>query len=340
MRQLAASVVLGSLSSQKLSSAEQLFLKKYKVPGVTLFKRNFSEDHISPNKPEIIRGLQSLQRDLPLVVAIDQEGGRVSRIKSEEFPDKGPALYLFDGSDEKASLKSIKSYGTSIANNLRDIGVNVNFAPTVDILSNPLNSGLGNRCFGFNSTTVTNRAGAFLQGLHEGKVLGCLKHFPGQGSETSDTHNEPVVINAPISRINKRELIPYKSLLSSVEMVMISHCIFSSIDTKPASTSHKIILELLRKDLKYDGLIVSDDFNMKAIQQDKDEWALQIIEAINAGIDLLLVCSGSLEDWETAIKVIEAEATRTKDFHNKLMKASSRVKTLRKKLQYTCCNDL
>lgn len=327
IREAAAAIVVGSLASEKLSQDEIRFLKTEKIPGITLFKRNIPPV-LSDLKSNIILPLQNLTASKsPLIIAVDQEGGRVSRLASP-FPNKGCAFKLAGNGSSPNDLDEIQKYGVQVGLALNELGINTNFAPVVDILSNPLNIGIGDRSFGLNAEAVSLRAGAFLDGMQSTGVWGCLKHFPGQGSELTDPHEESVVISIRYETLRDRELVPYKKLLDQAQMVMVSHCIYPDIDTQPGTLSYKIMTQLLKEDLKYSGLVVSDDMNMKAISQDFEKWGQSLIRSVSAGADLLLVCSG-LDRWQKAIDVLESEAKQSKSFEKRLLAAAEKVEYFR-----------
>lgn len=326
MREAAASIVVGSVESQKPGRDELRFFAKEKVPGFVLFKRNISQDDYTTLPSQLISRLNDVRNDkVPLFIAVDQEGGRVRRLPTP-FPNEGCALRAGLSSDDDRQF--LFEYGKTVGSALRELRINVNFAPVLDILSNPLNVGIGDRAFGLNAEQVSERAGAFLEGMQSVGVWGCLKHFPGQGSELSDTHFEKVLIPSSKEALMQRELVPYKKLLSSTKMVMISHCIYPSLENKPASLSRTVILELLRKELGYSGLVLSDDMNMKAISQDPAAWQESIVEAVAAGVNAILVCSG-LDNWVHAIDAIEAEGRRSEAFANLLYTSAEKVQNFR-----------
>lgn len=325
MREAAASIVVGSLESLRPTKDELRFFSKEKIPGFVLFKRNIPQEDHSLLTQQLIDPLHKAMNDkTPLFISVDQEGGRVSRLGSP-FPNEGCAMRAHLHKSEQALFE----YGKAVGTALLKLRINVNLAPVVDILSNPLNVGIGDRSFGLTADQVVERSANFLNGMQSVGVLGCLKHFPGQGSELSDTHLEKVVIHSSKDTLHNRELIPYKKLLPLTKMVLISHCIFPALDSKPASLSHTIISGLLRKELNFDGLVLSDDMNMKAISQDPKGWGQAIVAAVAAGSNLVLVCS-KLENWIHAIEALEAEGRKSEAFANLLYASAEKVQTFRR----------
>jgi beta-N-acetylhexosaminidase len=286
----AGNVIVGALEGTEITPEEVSLLCRAKLAGITLFKRNitpaFSQDLRTLNQR--VQGLRPAGNP-PLIVAIDQEGGRVSRLPPP-FPDAGPAFHLFESLAPAARATAIEQYAWGVGTCLVGLGVNVNFAPCADIITNAQNTAIGDRAFADNAPTVTLLAGAFLEGLRNAGVAGCLKHFPGQGDASADTHTAGATI--PLSRadLERRELVPFMNLLAMAPMVMMSHCTYPAFDTKQASLSKVIMQDLIRNELNYKGLIVSDDMNMEAISQDLKSWCEAIEGALAAGADLILVC--------------------------------------------------
>ena len=262
MRDAASAVLVAAVEGMVLTSEEERFFREEAPAGVTLFKRNIPQDDY--------KKLSKLTADLqgtkptgqpPLVIAIDQEGGRVARIGSP-FPNLGPALQLAGGGIDSSSLETIKNYGAAVGAELKHLGVNVDFAPVVDIFTEPSNVAIGDRCFGVTAEQVSLRAGAFMEGLQTDKVFGCLKHFPGQGDARVDTHEGTAIIEASLQTLLTRELEPFRRLLPKSKMVMISHSIFPALCDREASRSQIVIMDWLRTRLGFQGVVVSDDMNM------------------------------------------------------------------------------
>lgn len=327
-----ASVITGSLASEELTLEETRFLEKYSPAGLTLFGRNIDQNNFS-KVSSLNKSIQNIiGREHPGLIMIDQEGGRVARLKGE-FPNEGPAIDVCGRKIDGESLRFIFDYGKRVSSALDELGINVNFAPVVDILTEPDNDCIGDRVWGVDAHSVSKRAGSFLAGMqHSGRVIGCLKHFPGQGAATADTHKESNTIPADFSTLEGRELVPYRDLLSSCSMVMISHCIYSSIDPDhPASTSSKVMTDLLVDQLAFEGLVVSDDMTMGAIPREPELWVKACCDAISSGADLLLVCQ-RLDLWELAINKVAEVASKDEKFATRLMSAAGKVNKVREGL--------
>jgi len=267
-------------------------IAKYNLAGVILFDYNPVDrkkpKNISDKKQlkRLTAQLQNCSRDKKLLIAVDQEGGKVQRLKSK---------YGFNGHFPKASDihkkddKSIRDIYNSMAKELRGVGINYNLAPVVDLSINKRNRviyKLG-RSFGEKPREVAHYSSIFIDSMNREKILTSLKHFPGHGSSTGDTHKGFVDIT---NQWKKIELEPYRLLINSsnVDTIMVSHIFNKDLDSKyPATLSSKIINNILRRDLHFNGVVITDDLQMGAISHRyKLEDTVKL--AINAGNDILL----------------------------------------------------
>jgi beta-N-acetylhexosaminidase len=239
---------------------------------------------------------------------------------------------MAQGQVDPTSLKEIEGLSHKVGAELSRLGINVNFAPCVDILTEPANVAIGDRAFGIDVEPVVQRSTAWLDGLQSSGVLGCLKHFPGQGDAKVDTHAGQARMDLPRSLMDQRELIPFRALLPKVQMVMISHGVYPQIAPEEASRSPKIIGGLLRGEMGFEGVVVSDDMNMGALPQDRLEWQGALVDALMAGCDMLLVCRG-LDRCQWAYEALTQAAQKSKSVTNRLQEASSRMKKLRSLLK-------
>lgn len=332
MKDAASAVLVAAVEGLDLAPDEERFFREESPAGVTLFRRNIPQ--------QLYQGVAHLNQkiqdtrpsgDPPLIIAVDQEGGRVSRFPST-FPNLGPAMTLEDGKVDEVSLRRIRNYGQAVGAALKSVGVNVDFAPVVDVLSEPSNHAIGDRCFGVTAEDVSRRAEAFLSGLQSERVMGCLKHFPGQGDARVDTHLGSAFIDVNLQTLINRELFPFKALAQKCHMVMISHSIFPVLSDIEASRSRVIIMDWLRIRLGFRGVVVSDDMNMGALPQDIADWKDALVDAVAAGCDALLVCKG-LDRCIAALDALRTEARRSAAFAARLEDAASRVTSMRRGLE-------
>jgi len=327
----ASAVLLAAFEGTVLSGDELAFFAEEGVAGVTLFRRNVSDGF--GELQDLIHELQSLNsRPEPFFIAIDQEGGRVARLPSP-FPNLGPAMDIESPRADQDNLQYLNNYGIVVGSSLRGLGINFNFAPVCDVLTRSDNLAIGDRAFGCDVSTVVSRAGAFLQGMERAGVIGCLKHFPGQGDANFDTHEGSALVEIDANTFRQRELAPFQLLMgaSNKRPIMVSHVIFPNFDDKPASLSSRLIQDLLRNELGFQGLVVSDDMNMKAVPQAEGDWEGALVESLMAGVDLLLVCRG-LDRCRRALAGLRQEAAKSAAFRRRLEEAAERVMDLRRGL--------
>ncbi|HSG39186.1 MAG TPA: beta-N-acetylhexosaminidase [Thermoanaerobaculia bacterium] len=274
-----AEQVFVGIPGPELDSASASLLAAHRPGGVILFKRNIKDEE------QLNRLVVGLRRLLPdAVLAIDSEGGRVDRLKDVV----GPAPAAAD------LARHVPSYalqaGSWIAHSLRLFDIDLDFAPVVDLDRGRQNNALDGRYFGSSPAEVIARAQAFLRGLHSGGVGGCLKHFPGLGAAGEDTHHQMSAVFLPAEDL-RPDLEPFESLGRFAGAVMVGHAVYPAYDSsmRPATLSPSIIGGLLRGRLGFEGLVFSDDMEMKAL----DEWG-DLPErcelAFAAGCDVLLVC--------------------------------------------------
>ncbi len=284
----ASSLIVGAIEGTQISADEAQFFRKHPLGGLTIFTRNFPESWLTV--ADMLRSFRELVNTsalekLPPVIAIDQEGGRVRRFK-EPFPNWGPAMRLGLDQDKVSSEIFLANSALCLGYALRGFGINVNFAPVLDIDTEPTNTAIGDRCFGQDPVTVIKRAGIFMRSMQQSGVQGCLKHFPGQGDAKVDTHLGQANIPLSMSALEQRELVPFKALLPECFMVMMSHVIYPEVDSRPASLSPVWMQDVLREKWNFRGVLVSDDFNMEAIDQDEDQWGEAVVQAVAAGTDI------------------------------------------------------
>lgn len=231
---------------------------------------------------------------IPLIISIDEEGGSVQRLKylMDARVSDIPFMYNVGLTNNYDFAYNI---GKLIAEEVRTIGVNVDFAPVIDIYSNPNNTVIGKRSFGSDAEIVSNMAVRFTKGLEDNGVIGVYKHFPGHGDTDIDSHEALPIINKSLDDLKSFELVPFKSAVKAgAKMIMVGHIAIPEVthDNTPASLSKEVI-DILKNDLNYDGLIVTDALNMGAISDNySNEEAY--IKAIEAGNDLLLIPSDGI----------------------------------------------
>lgn len=266
------------------------------VGGVMLFRPNIESPVQVAALVAALRKASPL--GAPLVVSIDQEGGRVQRLKEgfTAWPDMGSV-------GAAADVSRTRAVGRGLGGELAALGIGWNFAPVLDVHTNPRNPVIGNRAFASQPEQVINHALAFWRGLHDARVLGCGKHFPGHGDTHADSHLElPRVAHAD-ERLRAVELLPFAAAArAGIEALMTAHVLYPAWDDKlPATLSRRIAYDLLRRELNYTGMLVSDDLGMAAVADHHPVETL-VVESLLAGVDHFLV----REPLERQVRAYEA----------------------------------
>jgi len=296
-------LLIGSLPATTITPEMRSMAREFELGGVTLFKRNIE----APEQvAELGHDLQSLSSGLPLWVAVDQEGGRVARLRSP-FTEWPPMATLGRSGDEKLA----KRFAEALAAELRAVGVTLDYAPVLDIHTNPKNPIIGDRALGENAETVAKLGAAIVRGLQESGVAACGKHFPGHGDTSVDSHLALPLVEHPPDRIRRVECVPFREAIrNDVAFIMTAHILVPSLDEqRPATLSPAIVTGMLREELGFEGVILSDDLEMKAIA---DTYTVPdaAVQAIAAGCDGVLVCRALGEersrDMEVQAQVLEA----------------------------------
>ncbi len=310
-------------------------INKYDLGGVILFDRFMSKNDKQKNivSPKQVKKLTSdLQRltNKPILISIDQEGGRVSRLRKDYGFEYIPSAYEVG---KKTAIQAKKIYQTQ-SKMLADAGLNTNFGPVVDLAINPKNKvivGL-KRSYGSSSQKVSEYAKIFIDEQTKEGVISVLKHFPGHGSSLGDSHKGFVDITDTWS---EKELEPYKNLIAtnSIDMIMTAHVFNSHLDKKyPATLSYNVNTKLLRDEMGYRGVVISDDLQMKAISKHYSV-AQTVSLAINAGVDILLFgnqLSGHQAD--ILVETIFAEVKNGNIPYSRLVESNARIDTLYTKM--------
>ena len=277
-------------------NAKDLIQSK-KVGGIILFKNNVNDSNQLLQLINSIKETNSTNK-IPIFISVDEEGGRVNR-----FPKEIKALPSNKIVGNKNDSNLAYDIGKDIGYALSSFGYNMDFAPVLDINSNPNNTVIGDRAFSSDKNIVANLGANEIKGFKSSNVICVAKHFPGHGDTATDSHYSLPIINKTIQQLQELEFVPFKKAIEEkVPAIMVSHILLPNVDnTNPASMSKVIITDILRKDLKFDGVVVSDDMTMGAITNDYD-ISEACIKAINAGTDLLLVCHG----YDNEVKVINS----------------------------------
>lgn len=270
----------GSISGlTELKGKDKKFLKTYKPGGVILFSENINNKE---QLEKLVDDINKCYKDIGVFIGIDEEGGDTSNINIYE---KIPSAKEVGRSGDSENAYRIASL---IANNLNEVGINVNFAPVCDIEINK--DVIGSRSFGGEVDTVIEFSTKFINGLSDNNIIGCAKHFPGYGAVSGDSHLLLPTLEVSKEIIYNRELKPFiNSIESGIEMIMVGHMNVTALDNGIISSlSNKIVTDLLKEELKFEGIVITDSLEMKAIT-DKYSTSEAVKMAINAGCDMILM---------------------------------------------------
>jgi len=261
----------------------EALIQEHCIGGVILFSRNIE----SPEQcAELTASLQALSPDAPLLIAVDQEGGRISRLPKPftQFPSARTV-------GRCNSVPLTYDYAEAMSRELLAVGINMNLAPVLDINTNPKNPVIGDRAFGEKPTLVSKHAMAVIASMIDQKMIPCGKHFPGHGDTEQDSHESLPKVTLALSRLTDRELRPFQHAIENrLPCLMTAHiCCHAFDDDLPASLSENVVKVLLRETMKFDGVIMTDDLEMKAIT-DSYSVAEAAVRAVSVGSDLVLVC--------------------------------------------------
>jgi len=279
--------------------------REFDLGGVILFSRNIE---MPEQVAELSGESEALGRTIPAWVSVDQEGGRVARLK-EPFTKWPPMATL--GRAGKQSEGLAERFARALAQELLAVGITLDYAPVLDVHTNPKNPVIGDRALAERADEVAKLGGVIIRALQGAGLAACGKHFPGHGDTSTDSHHElPLVEHGP-DRLRAIELEPFRAAIAErVAFIMTAHVLVPSIDEhRPATLSPNVVQDLLRDELKYDGVILSDDLEMKAVSA---RYAVPdaAVEAIRAGCDAVLVCSGDVDlqgrTLEALVRAVES----------------------------------
>lgn len=299
-------------------------LKKYKVGGIVMFAKNIK------NPKQITKLNKDLQKSAKrkLFICVDEEGGSVARIannknfKVKKYPDMQKI-----GKSGKAS--KAKDVGYTIGKYLKKYEFNLDFAPVADINTNKKNIVIGKRAFGSTPSLVSKMVDAEIKGFHKAKIMACVKHFPGHGDTKGDTHTGYVSIKKNWNALKKCEIVPFKKAFSSsTDMVMVAHITANKIskDKLPASLSYNMITKKLRKELKYNGVVITDSMEMGAVA-DNYTSAESAVMAIKAGADIVLMPYDFKAAYNAVLKAVKSGKISEKRLNESVL----RILKLKKK---------
>jgi len=299
-------------------------IEKQNLGGVILFDRNIE----SPKQiSERIKELKSRSKH-PLFIMIDQEGGRINRI-TEDFPVFPSNKFYGDRKDKDGIFKAYKTSARELAG----LGINVNLAPVVDVLINPDNSVLKERSFGKDPHLVAEMSKKAIEAIKSENILACGKHFPGIGNIDVDPHSDLPINPNSKERFEKIDFLPFKASISAnVDMIMSTHVLCPNLDSEePASLSKAICTGILRKELGFEGILITDDMQMGAIRKNR-KLTEACQKAFLAGNDLILICD-KFEEQVQVLEYFEKQVSDKKISEERLNFSLGKILTTKKKLK-------
>lgn len=297
-------VILG-LAGPAVTPAERALFARLDPAGYILFARNVETPEQLRALTDDLRSLAG--RDVPIL--IDQEGGRVARLRPPHWPEF-PAGALFGALYEKAPITAIEACrlnALALAATLRDVGINVNCLPLIDVRDAGGHDIIGDRSFGADPLMVAALGRAVLDGLRAGGVVGIVKHIPGHGRARADSHLELPVVDAPADAL-ERDFAPFRRL-ADAPMAMTAHISYTALDAQRCATLSPTIIAIIRRDIGFGGLLMSDDLGMQALGNPASAGHLpgsnalhsmtaRALACLEAGCDIALHCSGAMAEME------------------------------------------
>lgn len=300
------------------------FLKEYPVGGIIFYKRNFkSKKQIK----EFIKEIKNVCKKQRPIISTDHEGGNVIRF-TRGFTKLPSAKKIGDEYKKSGNFRFAKKISNAMIKELKEIGINLNFYPLVDINTNIHNPIIGSRAFSDDSKIVSSLGTFFIKEFNKRKLISCAKHFPGHGATLYDSHKTLPVLPFDLKRLWNLELIPFiDSIKAKVPMIMTAHIKFPKIDKYPATLSKYFLYNILRKRLKYQGVIVSDDLDMSAIKNHFNRKS-SLEKMIKASVDMFIIATdknNQAKYFEELIKLAEKKSF----IRNKILESNKRIKAMK-----------
>jgi beta-N-acetylhexosaminidase len=314
-------LILGGFPGQALPSDYAAALRAGRRAGAILFRRNLPDLEATA---WLCSAIAQAAHPATAFVSVDQEGGRVCRL---DAPVLGlpPMRTLGARADEQLVRRAARLLG----HQLRALGFNVDFAPVLDVDTRADNPVIGDRSFSADPEVVTRLGAAFVSGLDDAGLLGCGKHFPGHGDTALDSHFALPCVAHDAARLRSVELVPFARLASRIRALMTAHVLYPGLDPdRPATLSERICTGLLRRELGFEGVLFSDDLEMRALSGSMEERA---VEAVQAGCDVLIIS----RDWEHQERAHEALVRRAEQdgrFRARCVDAARRSAAARERL--------
>ena len=311
----------GVTKAVQAGSGTEEALKKYPVGGLVYFAQNIQ----SAEQLKEMLSKTAGYATYPLFLGVDEEGGSVARVADQlKLTNVGPMADIGAGGDASAAYTAGQTIGTYLG----EYGFNLDFAPIADVLTNPDNKVIGDRAFGSDPAVVSQMVASAVQGLQDTGISACIKHFPGHGNTSGDSHEGSVKTDRTLEEMQAAEFLPFQAGIDAgTDRVMVGHISAPGLtdgDAEPASMNEKIITDILRKQLGYNGIVITDAMNMSAISEyyAADEAA---IKALKAGADMILMPEDFVKAYEGVVAAVK-DGTIDENRINDSLKRVYRVK--------------
>ena len=326
---LCGQMLVVGLAGKELDADERRLLAAGERGGVVLFRRNIEPGASGMRAVAALNAAisEASGAELPPLVAVDQEGGRVMRLGPPAM--QLPPMRRVGDLDDEALVRRVAE---AQARELAALGFTMSFAPVADVHTRPENPIIGDRAFATTPERVARLGGAFAEGLARGGILSCAKHFPGHGDTTVDSHLALPRVERPKAEFERIEIASFRALAKNpaIDSMMTAHVVYPALDPEqPATLSRAICIDLLRTELGFAGVLFSDDLEMKALTMPTGEAA---VRAVTAGCDVLLVCSRADLAAE-AHEALVREAERSPAFRARCEEAFARAIAMRRRVR-------
>jgi len=283
--------IIFGVKSYKLKKKEKIFFRKSNPLGFILFERNCKN---YKQTKLLIKDLKKTTSHKYTMIMIDQEGGRVARLKNPNWKSYPSAEYFGIKAKKNLSVakKLIFKNSIEIAKDLKKLGINMNCAPVLDVKYDFTNNVIGDRSFSSNPKIVSELGKSFCNGLKKIGIIPIVKHIPGHGPSSRDSHKTTPNVDLDLISLNKKDFLPFKKL-NKEPAAMIAHIVYNKIDKEIACCSKEIIKKIIRKKIGFKGLLISDDINMKAL---KGTIKNKVKAILKSGCEIILHCNANIKE--------------------------------------------
>lgn len=302
--------VIYGISGQVLTDEEKYFFSKNGALGFIVFARNIKDKDQLKKLTDSLRELMGGE----VLILVDQEGGRVARLKAPIWKTYPAAQHFAEIYQQNQDLakKALYQNFQEIAQDLSEVGINVDCAPVLDILTPKTHQVIGDRAYGSNAAQVCDLAEEVCKGLLSKNVYPVIKHIPGHGRGTSDSHLELPTVDCSLEELRKTDFLPFQYLRDQ-KFAMTAHILYKAIDSKNCATTSKTAIDLIRGEIGFKNILMSDDLSMKALGGSFVERTTKILDA---GCDIILHCNGNMQEM---LEINSALPNLNDNLRNKLI---------------------